>query len=216
MGKDRLDGAAEEVRETLMAQFRRITDLHRKRARDRADKMQGDADAIRDLDRFDHMPDDLAAVHAMDNGSRPHPSTYFSEEDLDDHVSRFQNGGTRFMPRANVEKYGPAQADGTSFLMSTDEVDRMLIETGGDQELMERALGLNPGDLDGDLVRVDVPNPFDHGIRMPSGNERGANEHWLPGGTLPGGISEGVIDGGGLVRDVDYSVQDFVPGGQRR
>ena len=159
------------------------------------------------------MPDDLADVHALPNGSRPHPSTYFSREDLDDHESRFQNGGTRFMPRANLEKYGPAQADGTSFLMSSDEVDQMLIDTGGDQELMERALGLDPGGLDGDLVRVDVPNPFDHGIRMPTGNEKGANDHWLPGGTLPGGISEGVIDGGGLVRGVDYTVDDFVPGG---
>jgi hypothetical protein len=213
MANSKLDGAADEVRETLMAQFRRIARLHRKRARDRADKMESDAEAIRDLDRFDHMPDDLERVHGLPNGSRPHPSTYFEEADLADHVSRFENGGTRFMPRAQLIEHGPGHRDGTSFIMSADEVDDMLELTGGNQARMEAELGLPPGGLDGDLVRVDFPSPADHGVRMPSGNEPGANDQWLPGGTLPGGISEAVIDAGDLVEGVHYTVTDFTPGG---
>ncbi|WP_431802057.1 hypothetical protein [Microbacterium sp. bgisy203] len=32
------------------------------------------------------------------------------------------------------------------------------------------------------------------GLRIPTGNEAGANDHWIPGGYLPTGIREAVID----------------------
>lgn len=125
-----------------------------------------------------------------------------------------QDGGTRFMPRSDLRDYGITHRDGTSFLMSSSEVDDMLAQTGGDPALMEQALGLTAGTLGGgDLVRVDVPHPFDHGIRMPTGNESGANPQWLPGGLTPSGISEGVIDAGGMVEGTDFTVDDFPPGG---
>lgn len=209
----RLDGVADDVKDQLRETFERIARLHRKRARDRARTMGDDAEAIRELDRFDSLPDSLADVRAAGNGNRPNPDTYFDQADLDDHLSRFENGGTRFMPRDRLASRGPGHRDGTSFIMSTDEVDDMLELTGGVQSAMERELGLPNGGLAGDMVRVDFPAPFDHGVRMPSGNEPGANEQWLPGGTLPGGISEAVIDAGGLVEGVDYTVTDFTPGG---
>jgi hypothetical protein len=213
MANGKLDGASEEVRETLMAQFRRIARLHRKRARDRADKMEADRQAIDDLDRFDHLPEQLRDVHATDKPHRPLPSTYLSQEDIDDHLSRFDNGATRLQSRSGYEQYGPGQIDRTSFVMSTDEVDDLIARTGGDQVLMERELGLRPGDLDPPLVRIDFHSPHDHGVRMPSGNEAGANEHWLPGGTTPGEVSEGVLDVGNATVDVDYTVNPYVPGG---
>lgn len=213
MARSKLDGAADTVKDQLRETFERIARLHRKRARDRARKMGDDADAIRELDRFDHLPDSLRDVHAAGNGNRPHPSTYFSQEDLDDHVSRFEHGGTRFMPRSDYDEYGITHRDRTSFIMSASEVDDMIAQTGGNPALMEQALGLTPGTLDGDLVRVDVPRPGDHGIRMPTGNESGANPQWLPGGLTPSNISEGVIDAGGMVEGTDFTVDDFPPGG---
>jgi hypothetical protein len=35
-------------------------------------------------------------------------------------------------------------------------------------------------------------------LRIPSGNEAGANEFWIPGGKLPDGNSEAVIDAAGI------------------
>ena len=47
------------------------------------------------------------------------------------------------------------------------------------------------------MVRFDVTN-FEKlkelHIRVPSGNEGGANELWLPGGYTSGGVPEAVID----------------------
>ncbi|MFY9307573.1 MAG: hypothetical protein WAQ28_00850 [Bacteroidia bacterium] len=40
--------------------------------------------------------------------------------------------------------------------------------------------------------RIDINNPS--GLRMPSGNEPGANEFWIPGGKTSGGIFEVTVD----------------------
>jgi len=40
-------------------------------------------------------------------------------------------------------------------------------------------LGLSKGDLGDVPVRIDISNPT--GLRMPSGNEAGANNFWLLG-----------------------------------
>jgi len=45
-------------------------------------------------------------------------------------------------------------------------------------------------------------------LRMPSGNEAGANDQWLPGGLLPDGMPEAVIDGGEIPPD-GYRVTDL-------
>ena len=39
---------------------------------------------------------------------------------------------------------------------------------------------------------MDIPNP--KGLRMPSGNEIGANENWIPCGYTANGIMEAIVD----------------------
>ena len=53
-------------------------------------------------------------------------------------------------------------------------------------------LSLDPGTLGASPFRVDVNSPS--GIRMPNGNEFGANPQWLPGGKTGGGILEATVD----------------------
>ncbi|MEF9917525.1 MAG: hypothetical protein RR681_07840 [Lachnospiraceae bacterium] len=50
---------------------------------------------------------------------------------------------------------------------------------------------MEPGTLGSSPVRVDVKNPSN--LRVPSGNELGANSQWLPGGNTGGGIPEATI-----------------------
>ncbi|MFF2053470.1 hypothetical protein ACFVU2_17850 [Leifsonia sp. NPDC058194] len=140
-------------------------------------------------------------ITAIDKGSRPDPSTYLSPEYVDQHLHRFDDGATRFMTQSNLDKYGIAQRDGTAFVMPKSEVDALIRQTGGDPRAMEQALGLPDGFFDQGAVRVDVPAPGSQGLRVPSGNEAGANDQWIPGGILPGGFSEGVVDAGGLRPD---------------
>ena len=46
----------------------------------------------------------------------------------------------------------------------------------------------------GGLVRFDAINLKDLEIRIPSGNEAGANSHWIPGGLTDGGTPEAIIN----------------------
>lgn len=153
-------------------------------------------------------PEKRAEIVGMDKGTRPDPAEYLSPEYIKQHLDQFKDGATRFMPEHNLSKYGIAQRDGTSFVMPKGEADAMLARTQGDPRAMEKELGLPKGFLDSNkLVRIDIPEPHDANVRIPSGNEAGANDQWLPGGKLPDGASEAVIDGGKLSSD-RYAVTD--------
>lgn len=161
----------------------------------------------------DQSSDGLSAekrdeIIATPKGSRPDPSEYLSPEYIHNHLDKFTDGATRFMPESNFEKYGIAQRDGTSFVMPKNEADAMIEATGGDLRAMENELGLPEGFLDSNkIVRIDISDPEEFNLRIPSGNEAGANDQWIPGGRLPNGASEAVVDGGQVPPD-DYTVTD--------
>ena len=46
-------------------------------------------------------------------------------------------------------------------------------------------------------------------VEVPSGNEFGTNDLWLPGGKLPNGKLESIIKTEGMVKDIDYSIKDI-------
>jgi hypothetical protein len=147
-------------------------------------------------------------ILAMEKGTRPDPSEYLSPEYIEHHLDKFHDGATRFMPESNLDKYGIAQRDGTSFVMPKNEADALMDATRGDPRALERSLGLHEGFLDSKkLVRIDISHPDDFNLRIPSGNEAGANEQWIPGGLLPDGAAEAVVDGGEIPPS-GYSVSD--------
>jgi uncharacterized Zn-binding protein involved in type VI secretion len=136
-------------------------------------------------------------ILAIPKGMRPAAVTYLEPSYVLGHLGRFDNGASRFMTKLNLDKYGIAQKDGTSFIMPKGDADKLISRFGSDKRALEQALGLPKGFLDTNaLVRVDIPRPRDFNLRIPSGNEAGANELWLPGGLLPNGNTEAVIDAG--------------------
>jgi RHS repeat-associated protein len=141
----------------------------------------------------------IEEITAIPKGSRPNPSEYLSSEYISNHVAQFDSGATRFMTQSNLDKYGIGQRDGTSFIMPKTEADKLLTSTKGNASALENSLGLSPGFLESNkLVRIDITNPRELNLRVPSGNEAGANDFWIPGGKLPNGNSEAVIDVGGI------------------
>lgn len=110
-------------------------------------------------------------------------------------MAKFEEGGSKFIRKEQFEKFGPGNADGTAFVLPKAETDALITKAGGDKRVLEEALGLEKGYLDNNkLVRVDISKPKEVGLRIPSGNEAGTNPQWLPGGKLPNGNSEAVID----------------------
>lgn len=61
--------------------------------------------------------------------------------------------------------------------------------------VIEQRLGLDAGTLsNGDSLALYIPKQNLTGIKIPSGNESGANHQWIPGGFTSGGITEAVVD----------------------
>ena len=150
-----------------------------------------------------------AEIIDMGRGNRPDPSEYLSQEFIGNHLGKFDDGATRFMISKNYDMYGIGQRDGTTFVMPTNEVNALIQAADGDPIALAKSLGM-PEDffLSDDVIRVDVPDPQSYQLRMPSGNEAGANDYWLPGGFLPDGVSEAVIDGGVVPKD-DLKITDL-------
>jgi hypothetical protein len=144
-------------------------------------------------------------------GTLPDPSTYLSTTRIAEHAKAFEDGGSRLTLQSSIDDYGLGQRDGTTFILTRSEADRLLSEAGGDLRKLEASLGLPVGQLDkSTLVRVDFsPEAMkDLNMRMPSGNEAGANSQWLPGGYLPSGANEAVIDGA-KASNKDFVIKDI-------
>ena len=124
--------------------------------------------------------------------SRPDPTTYLSPKYINNHLAQFKEGVTKISYQAPSGYAGPP---GGTFVMPTSVADDLITRAGGDISELERLLGLDPGDLGANPVRIDIENPT--GLRMPSGNEKGANPKWVPGGYTSGGIPETIIDSPG-------------------
>lgn len=78
------------------------------------------------------------------------------------------------------------------------------------KEFWNKKLGLPEGFLESDkLVRIDIATPGELGLRIPSGNEAGASEFWLPGGKLPEGNFEAIIDAGEI--SADRIITNLIP-----
>lgn len=202
---------AEMFRKHGRAQQRNVTDIH-------------------DLDAAD-APEALRAGWRTDTdwtpggvvswkGDAPDPSEYLDGDYITKHLARFEDGASRLYFSDSLHTYGPGQRDGTVFVFPTSELQRILEESGADAHHVANQLGMEPSwfHIDNDLgkplrdfeVRHFAPDELD-GLRLPTGNEAGANDHWIPGGFLPTGIPEAVFDvpstatgvGGNL--DADYN-----------
>ena len=74
--------------------------------------------------------------------------------------------------------------------------DELVSTSGNNISAYEKALGFDIGHFEdgGGLIRIDIADIQDLNLRLPSGNEYGANSHWVPGGYTDDGIAEAVSD----------------------
>ena len=145
-------------------------------------------------ERLGIPPQKVQDIIDAGRGNRPAPSTYMSSSQIIEHLAKFDDGAVRFTLRSGAEKYGTLGPQG-GFTMPASEFNQLLEETGGNLARVEQKLGLDAGTLASEdtlialIDRADATN-----LRIPSGNEGGANAQWIPGGVTSGGVSEAVMD----------------------
>ena len=152
----------------------------------------------------------IGALHAhfLEKGKRPDPSTYLSKEYIDAHMKKFEKGAAMIKTEFDLKKY-PNIGHSEKFVSNPESIEKIVREANGDLRKIEKALGLEKNYLGNNKNEVyiiyikpdQIKNP-----RMPSGNESGANEFWIPGGSTASedamGIPEIVMDCTELPKDL--------------
>jgi hypothetical protein len=139
------------------------------------------------------------AIQATKQGCRPEPKTYLSAKYLEMHANLFKEGASYLVPKDVLDRFGRkllGRPDG-QFVMTKKEMDRLLGKKGANLAYIEKQLGIPAGAWVGKtLVRIDIlpENLQKLNLRIPSGNEAAANNLWIPGGKLPTGYTEGVVN----------------------
>lgn len=136
-------------------------------------------------------------------GDRPEPGEYLDADYIEQHLARFDDGASRIYFSEALHTFGPGQRDHATFVFPTSELQKILDETGGNAHEVAERLGIDAqyfhidNDLTNPLKDVEIrhfaPEELTD-LRMPSGNESGANENWIAGGYLPTGIPEAVFN----------------------
>jgi hypothetical protein len=197
--KDSLDGMPIHVRQ--------LAEMFRKHGQ----KQNRNTAGVNDLDATDvpealrngwkkdgHLPNDVVGAG---KGNRPDPKSYLDEGYIREHLDQFSEGATRIYKTDSIRDWGPGNnqaVDGsnTAYVFPTDQLDRVIKEADGDPHKLSAMLGLPDDFFVGADVQLRDFAPEDlAGLRMPSGNEGGTDvDHWIPGGYLPSGVPEAVID----------------------
>ncbi|MBC1738631.1 hypothetical protein HB984_14420, partial [Listeria seeligeri] len=147
---------------------------------------------------------------SLPNGKRLDPSVYMSKEEIETHLSLFDDGVVRVQSKKDfdfaIKNYGPDIGDpktGT-YVMPKSVADKAIKVADGNPRILEELLGLKPMSLGENPVLLDIKKTTN--MRVPSGNESGAWQGlWEPGGFTNGGIPEAVVD---TIKSNEYIVKN--------
>jgi hypothetical protein len=139
-------------------------------------------------------------ILTIPKGSRPMPETYLDAAYIQQHLNNFKIKASYLVTGDTYNKYiVPGSTIGRKdglFISTTNDIDVLLKKANGNISIIERDLGIPIGNWQGKggIYRIDIIDPEKFNLRIPCGNEGGANDLWLPGGNLPNGKLEAVID----------------------
>lgn len=133
--------------------------------------------------------------------------SYYSEKGVSDN---FDSGASYLISEANYDRYvngggsylGRPDENGNQqlFCAPKNEMDKMLEEHPNDPREWERQLSLPENSLSDDVMRVNIDNPKDYGLKSPQAKTPGANDQYVDtngSGKIAhtkGGMSEGVLE----------------------
>jgi hypothetical protein len=189
VGRKLLEQTAERLAATKAAEqvAAEAAEVAGREAGEKASQVSGTIAVPNNTASRDHRTVDR--VLSIKKGSRPDPTTYLSQDYIETHLSRFADGVTKFSSKTPTGIVGPP---GGTFVIPGSLADTIVVQSGDDVGKLEQLLSLDPGVLGTSPVRIDIPSPG--GLRLPSGNELGANNQFLPGAYMAGRIPEATIN----------------------
>ena len=123
----------------------------------------------------------IDAILSIKKGKRPNPKTYLTRTYIARHLQKFRQGVSLVMSRESYEKFVvPSETIGRDdgcFVIPKYVCDDIAKAANVNAAVFELALSFDVGYFSehGGMVRVDVLDVRDLNLRIPSGNEGGAN-----------------------------------------
>ncbi|KAI1709785.1 hypothetical protein DdX_11178 [Ditylenchus destructor] len=131
-------------------------------------------------------------------GHFPEVDVYLHKNYIRAHIRLFAKGASFLIGAQVLDKYGRdliGRPDNTQFVTTARDMDDILDKANGNITVIEEELGIPAGGWSGkDMRRIDILKPRLLHVRVPTGNEAGTNHLWIPGGYMPTGLPEAVID----------------------
>lgn len=144
---------------------------------------------------------EIEKIIKLNKGKRPEPNTYLSYTYMKQHLLQFNDGisiiiGMEYYLKYTVYNNIIGREDNTCFVMPTYICDQIDVLYENKIEMFEKILNFPHGYFkkQNGLVRLDIKNISNLNLRIPSGNELGTNEYWIPGGYTIYGIPEAISD----------------------
>jgi hypothetical protein len=142
------------------------------------------------------------AQNRMARGSYLAPEEYLTSDYIKSHLAKFQNSACYFVNKQSYERFVKGKLavgipdDNSLYILTTKEADDIVNSAANDLSKYEGLLGYSSGYFSSgnEIWRINIKNPEKFNLRLPSGNEIGANHWWHPGGYTSGGTIEAVTN----------------------
>jgi hypothetical protein len=137
------------------------------------------------------------SVLSQPKGFRPAPEIYLKHSYIKAFLKKFNHGGS-FIITADMLAKSAAEVIGLSggqLIYTKNQMDDILEKAHGKIAEIEKELMVKHGTFaNKSIIRIDISKPKKFHIRVPTGNEAGTVDIWIPGGQLPNGLLQAVID----------------------
>jgi RHS repeat-associated protein len=114
------------------------------------------------------------------------------------HLAQFEGGSSVFVPESvltnTVPRFGQLGRPDGLFVTTPSAADSIERAAEGNLSRLKELLGIPADEWNEPIFRLDIDPSSQQRLRMPTGQETGANKLFVPGGYTSGGIPEAVID----------------------
>jgi len=187
------------VQKTTNEQSRLLNQIEKEKVK--TEIVYGKKEFLVEMDKYPRVSIDDETRQMLVNipkEKRPEPDRYLSPKEIEAHLKIFEEEGVaKIISKVSLENskidysgyIGPKEGQ---YATSEVIIEKAIKASDGDPRKLEKLLALDEGSL-GENPVIIKPKKISF-LKFPSGNEKGANAYWNPGGYTSGGIPEVVVN----------------------
>ncbi|MEN8194464.1 MAG: hypothetical protein ABFS12_16710 [Bacteroidota bacterium] len=130
----------------------------------------------------------------LDAKGKPLPEKYLNADYIQNHLKKFDEGAAFIFTLEDIANPLYKIFNPKKFVLLKSDMEKIITKYKATKntDFLEDALGYKRGSLKNKEIFVyEIESPV---VKIPSGNEGGVNELWIPGGKTSGSYNEAVLN----------------------